>query len=174
MQFSLRQLLYATAFTGVACAALIYASALWAAAAFSLAIALLLAAIVLAYAAQGRQRAFWIGFAVCGWGYLAMLHSPILTFDDSTHWHGPSEGPPLISSMILDRIYFDVLSLVHSQPQLDPMGMVIPGSSNYPTSDHYYRVGHSLFTLLAALAGGALGSWAFTPYRKTESESAVE
>jgi hypothetical protein len=170
MQFSLRQLFYVTASIGIACAALVYASPLWASLAFSLSIILLLASIVLMHATMGRQRAFWVGFAVCGWGYFAVLHSPLLSLQiHPDPWHAQSGGPPLLASMILDWAYVNVLSLVHPQPQVDPTGMAIRSSSGYPLSPDFYRVGHSLFALLSAMGGGMLGSAAFARFRKSES-----
>lgn len=165
MQFSLRQLIYATAIIGIACVALMYATPFWAALAFSVTILLLLAAFVLASAAKGQQRMFWVGFAVCGWGYLAVLHSPLLG-GNNDNWHAQSGGP-LVTSLLLDSVYFKVLPLVHAEPQIDATGMAIRSSSNYPFSPDFYRVGHSLFALLSALCGGLLGSSAFVRYQTT-------
>lgn len=90
----------------VAFIALVYASHGWATLAFTLSIFLLLASLVLSYTDSAQRRPLWIGFAVFGWGYWAVLHSPILDMEsDSVNWRLEASGPPLVTSSLLEWTY---------------------------------------------------------------------
>jgi hypothetical protein len=168
MQFNLRYLFMLVTLAAISCAALIYATAVWAAIYFTAVTGLLLAAVVLSRVNRGESAACWFGFAVFGWGYLLVLHLPIFTFEPMTSaWRIQSDGPPLVTSEILDWTYFNILSLVHKQPQVDTFGKVINGTG-YPLGPDYARVGHSLFTLLFSLIGSQIAAWA---YRRSQSSS---
>lgn len=73
--YSLKQLFAAVAFFGLASAALCRANKNWAAVASAVGLLVLLAAIVLAVYGRGGSRAFWVGFAICGWGFVLYAHS---------------------------------------------------------------------------------------------------
>ena len=70
LRFSLTRLLVSVSLLAVACAALLTPSEFWAAVACGLAMLLLATATLAALVRQGPARAFWIGCAVFGWGYL--------------------------------------------------------------------------------------------------------
>jgi hypothetical protein len=76
VRFSIRGLLAVVLFLGVALAALREATALWDSAVFSVALGLLVAAILLAVHRTGRKRAFWVGFVLAGGVYLGMSLIP--------------------------------------------------------------------------------------------------
>ena len=142
--------------------ALIYATPLWAVVSYTLCIGLLLAAIVFAIAASGRGRFFWLGFAVFGWGYWIVLHSPILDRQPEPHnWQLSYEGPPLFTRSALEWLYSKVLPLVHDPPEWDRSGTTTLNKSRFPSRVAFAQVGHSLFALVFALLGGAVGSFAF-------------
>lgn len=71
--FSLKWLLAAVAFVALACVALLHASPLWGACAYAVALLLMLAAPVCVFYRREARRAFWVGFAVFGWGFFALL-----------------------------------------------------------------------------------------------------
>lgn len=71
-QFSLWWLLGLTTFAAIGCLALANASGTWAMSLHSAMLGLLLVAILSAAFRDGPVRAFWVGFAVWGWIYLAM------------------------------------------------------------------------------------------------------
>ena len=63
---------------------------------FSLAIGTLTAAMLAGVYRRGKRRAFWIGFASCGWVYLLLALGP---------WSESLVAPFLITTAILDLIY---------------------------------------------------------------------
>ena len=72
-RFSIRQLLVWTAFIGFACVSLRSPSESWIATAFAVVLVILGATPMLVILRQGPERAYWMGFAVVGWLYLALL-----------------------------------------------------------------------------------------------------
>jgi len=73
LQFRFRTLFLTVAFVAIGVAALINATPAWSHDLFFAAVALLTVAIPLACYRTGEQRAFWAGFALCGWVYLLMI-----------------------------------------------------------------------------------------------------
>jgi hypothetical protein len=71
-RFNVVSILGAIVFVGFGFAALRQADDLWNSSLFSLTIGLLLAAVLLAIYRTEARRAFWIGFALFGWGYLSV------------------------------------------------------------------------------------------------------
>jgi uncharacterized membrane protein YhfC len=65
---SIRMLLAVVAFIALACTALVWANGIWATTLFTVALGVLLFAVVAAILRRGVKQAFWIGFAVFGWG----------------------------------------------------------------------------------------------------------
>jgi hypothetical protein len=68
-RFSIRGLMVVIVLLSVAFAALRFPTPLWANVWFSLTAAALTLAVPAAVYRRGEQRAFWVGFAVCGWVY---------------------------------------------------------------------------------------------------------
>ncbi len=73
---SITAALGAIAFVAVGLAALRAADEWWASWLGYLTIGLLLAAVLLAAVQTGTRRAFWVGFALFGWGYLSLAQIP--------------------------------------------------------------------------------------------------
>lgn len=137
--------------------------------AFSVALAVQFAALVAVVNVRGADRGFWNGFAICGWGYLALSVGPVL---------GPATSPYLATTTLLDLAYEHVFRgpygepIVRSQPYVPtrpdkwdrwnwPEAVVDPAMHNSAhyimAPDTFTRIGHSLFSLGIALAGGLLG-----------------
>jgi MFS family permease len=163
-RFSLSAMLLVIACFAVTCASLRFASGLLASIAFTSAVAALLFAVLGAVFRGGPERAFWIGFAVFGGGYLVFAFAPWFHGDTSP------QAPMLLTSRLL--------ALVHpplQHPESPASGMsrgtnpslaqstwrqVYPaGPMLVPAWEHFAQVGHSLLTLLAALVGGAIARW---------------
>jgi|SRR5579864_4045266 len=70
IRFTIANLLALVLFLAVAFAALRQSTDLWDSAVFSMTIGALLVAGVLGVHRHGRERAFWLGFALFGWAYL--------------------------------------------------------------------------------------------------------
>jgi hypothetical protein len=69
-RFSLRTLLLFVAAASLALAAMRSANYAWASGAVTVTVLMLLASIALAACSRGERRSYWIGFAICGGGYL--------------------------------------------------------------------------------------------------------
>ncbi len=72
-------LMVGVAFGSLGLACLMYASSSWAKAALSVALGILTLAILGVILRRGERRAYWTGFAVCGWMYLVLSDSPWLS-----------------------------------------------------------------------------------------------
>jgi len=79
-RFSLSSLLAVVVLTGIICAALASASSFWSRLLSTLTMAILLVSLVGAIYRQGAARAFWIGFAILGWGYWIIGYLPLQNF----------------------------------------------------------------------------------------------
>jgi hypothetical protein len=95
-RFSIGSLLALIAILGVALAALRSPSYLWANAAFTVALAAIVAAIVNVVLARGADRAYWLGFALFGGTYLAICSTPVLR---------DTVCPHLVTEAVFDMIY---------------------------------------------------------------------
>jgi hypothetical protein len=71
LRFNIANLLGLIVFFGVGFAALRESDDLWQCGLFTLTVGVLLVSILLAIHRDGAKRAFWVGFALFGWGYLA-------------------------------------------------------------------------------------------------------
>jgi hypothetical protein len=138
---------------GVGLAGLTHPSVLWSSLLFSAVMLVLLSAIVGLLLSRGRLRAFWISFAVFGWGYWLMSSAP---------WIAQPFRQLLISDRILLSMYPIVIDL--------PMGVVMTDgmlvgdrkklssidvfNSSQLTFRQFKDIGHYWTNLVLALAGG--------------------
>jgi hypothetical protein len=95
-RFSIASLMTLVVFVAVSLAALRYVSPLWARALFSITWGILLAAVIGIIYRDGRRRAFWVGFALFGFGYLALSFGP---------WASAEVRPHLITTALLNELY---------------------------------------------------------------------
>jgi hypothetical protein len=137
--------------------ALRWPSRLAANALYSASLASLTAALIAIIYRRGRERASWVGFAICGWAYLVLTTFPIL----DTH-----VGVHLLTTTGLDLLY---PGLAHRPPQAtatqfspwsdwaDPhlnFDRRYVGSVVLVASESFMRIGHSVIGLALALLGG--------------------
>jgi hypothetical protein len=172
MQFTVKHLLGAMTFAGVACFSLIYATPWWGTLLFSGSVMLLFSAVLCAIFSQHRQRAVWLGVAIFGWGYYLFLCSPLLAVQSSpleSSWRMDG-GPPFITTILLRKIYLHVLPLAHEPPKFDPSGRLI-NRSRYPSEIEYMQVGQSLCALLFAICGGWLGGQLYAHRQSQPADS---
>ena len=95
-RFSIASMLLAIGILGVALAAHRSPSHLWANAVYTIAFGMLMVAIVNAVYGWREQRAFWMGFLLCGGAYFAVYSVPGLR---------DSVCPRLVTVAILDLLY---------------------------------------------------------------------
>ena len=176
-QFRFRTLFMAVAFVALAVTALLNATPLWSHDMYCLAIALLTLAIPLACYRRGEQRAFWAGFALCGWVYLLLV---------GTDWsanallpRGPSESVPTsrLTLWIYKKAYgdpggnhgqvtFDAVDVRYTEMALRELAKGNDASATFATAaaggrprpDWWYflNVGHAIWTILIACLGGVI------------------
>ena len=104
-RFSIGSALTLIGILGVTPAAFRDPSYLWANVTFSTAFAVLVLAIINVLYSRGARRAYWAGFALCGWAYFAMCSVPGLR---------ESLCPRLVTEVIFDVLY------PHVAPQPPP------------------------------------------------------
>jgi hypothetical protein len=163
--FSLKAMLLATATIALAIAGMLQASLWWASICVSLLLAMLTFSLLAAIFRRGPTRTFWIGFAIVGWTYAAVLYAPAL---DRTvghrlittkilakirPWFGKTNIPayrtdPPAEEIALDAA-FDGLFHIHS-------GNVIPYQP--PQWDAFQCPGHMFFGIWLAGLGGIISA----------------
>jgi hypothetical protein len=178
LRFTIAGLIGVITFLGIGLAALREASELWDSGLFTLTLGVLLVAVLLAVHRREDRRAFWAGFALFGWGYMALSLVPsteprLLTTRALTYLDAQVPGQVLGFTIRLTESgsgssINQVLGLAFS-----PDGRHIAASGQgrvglwdaktgrllgtMPgTTENFVRIGHSLFALLAAWAGGVV------------------
>jgi hypothetical protein len=150
MSFSIRSMLAAVAIVAVSIVGLRYANLPWAAFFYTAAFLLVLTGIVAAMVRPWPERGYWIGCALFSGGYfwLAMVAEGSLRFGGTPM--GATLEPKLATTHLL------LWSEHYLRTDRSPRGTfgVVRGPTEY-----FLQVGHSIFTLLFALAGGMLGQW---------------
>jgi hypothetical protein len=178
-RFSIARLMGVILVVALCTAALREASDHWAGIALAALLVLLATAILQAIYHRATRRAFWMGFALFGWGYLILVMGP---------WFSEYLGPKLPTSLLLEFIHQKVvdpstttgatllstvaispngtwqpsrssgeivyqLSNVNTPPSKGDryLRMLFSGASRY---EPFVRTGQSVFALLVALLGG--------------------
>jgi hypothetical protein len=176
VRFTLRQLFGLVVYVAIACGGLLHPSATVASAIFTLTLVVLLVAILAAVARRGPRRAFWIGLAIAGWGYLWAAHWPdeASYYVINTRWELQTTGP-LLTTKLLQSAYEGLHGAseapgsgffsVPVEPSEAGALLSLPlgqfGTSVGPASDPailnaFMRIGHSLWAVLFAYLGGLL------------------
>ncbi len=209
-QFRFRTLFLAIAFVAIAVAALINATPAWSLDLFCAAVALLTVAIPLACYRTGEQRAFWAGFALCGWvyllvignindrpradrniGFLPLAPGPSLNEPTSrlTQWvyqraYGESADWQTMINVNTGQVttrqrQYELAYLAQTQALLavanDPSAVNQSGASAggasraTPAWRDFLNVGHALWTIVLACAGGLVvrGIYILRPEEKS-------
>jgi hypothetical protein len=146
--------MYLVAVLAVGFAALRSGSEIWARMCLTATLAILAFAIIaVVYRREGR-RAWWLGFALFGWGYAALTLVPACKHE---------VGDKLITS----RMLMDLFSEMVIKPQLaastglGPGGTIAarPAAARASGFEEFPVIGHSHCALLAAFAGGIAAAW---------------
>ena len=102
VRFSLATLMSVVAVAAFIVAALRFASAFWASAAFTLSVAVLLFSLLAVVFRRDASRAFWVGYLLFGWAYLAIVFGP---------WFSSNVRDHLLTSKILGYTHNKIASL---------------------------------------------------------------
>jgi hypothetical protein len=175
LRFNIGTLLAVVVFLAVAFAALREATAFWDSGVFTLTAAMLLASVLLSVHRTGKGRAFWVGFALFGWIYLAaslipwveprLLTTRVLEFLDSripgrtvtfsvTLTTNNSGAPSnLVEEVTTSTNGRDLIKTMNGTISLSTLtGKALAGP--FGSSENFVRIGHSLLALVVALCGG--------------------
>jgi len=118
-RFSLAGLMGAMFVVAIALAAMVSTSDVWSTSLFSAAAFALFVAILGIIYCRERLRAFWVGFAVLGWGYMLLGYGP---------WFQNHVSPSLLTSALASSLY---PKLLRTQPQ--PQTTMNPVASAQPS-----------------------------------------
>ena len=154
-QFSLRMLLVVVAFVAVGCAALANASPAVADTAYTMAIGVMFIALLGILYRREADRAFWVGFAIFGMGYLLLLGSGPLSI----------RAGKLATTTLMEYVYSQtglsdraVASVVaQSRNQI-----LLPQRAERRARSTFVRIGHSIWTLILAYLGGLLARYFYS------------
>jgi hypothetical protein len=158
-RFSIRFLMAFVLVSAVGLAALRNANELWEGTMLLLALAAVGMAILGAIFMRGRDRAWWIGFALFSGGYLLMTFAPGLSNE---------VRPKLGTTHLLDEVHHRLTPLVSQDSTREQWFVFREWERNLPALQ---SVGHSLFALVAGLVGGMIAVWFHG--RRERAETAV-
>jgi hypothetical protein len=197
IRFNIASLLAAVLLLAVGFAALKESNDLWDSGLFSLTLIALLASIPLAVHRGEASRAFWFGFALFGWGYLAVSLVPSIEFRLLT-----TKGLAYLDSKMPGRPAVIEIKLALANPGAtsnpmqnvaavtgDSIQVATSGSEKVTildattgrllggfggTSENFMRIGHSLLALLAAWFGGLLSRLLWRTSQRPQKSEAVD
>jgi hypothetical protein len=158
LRFSIAGLMGAVLVAAIGLAALRDPSELWAGVIFLLTCGVLMLAVVGVVCRGEARRAWWLGFALFGWGYLVLAFFLALN----------GVLPALPTTPLIRRVLPNIVApggmmgggmrSVDLLPQFGGMGCVVGGAF---TGMEEWRISHSLLALLAAVLGGTLARLVF-------------
>jgi hypothetical protein len=169
--FEIRGLMVLIVLVAAAFAGLRTPSPLWANAWFSMTLAALTLAIPAAVYTQGGRRAFWVGFATCGWVYFVLALAPWfqseVSFQLVTTTLLDLLAPYIVQKEYLLRTYIGAFNPPRAPTPPTPwqtwnlpeFPRETPWHLGYATLHSpglYLRIGHAACCLLLAVLGGEI------------------
>jgi len=196
IRFNIASLLVVILVLGVGFAALRESNDLWDSSVFTLTLGVLLISVLLAVHRSEGKRAFWIGFALFGWSYLALslvpsLEPNLITTKALSYLDSKVPGRSLgVFTIRLtgtgsgapgNQVQNDAFSIDGNQLATSSQGQVriwdvatgrlLRGWGG--TTENFVRIGHSLFALLAGWLGGLLSRRLWQASRSARESAAV-
>ena len=194
IRFNIASLLVVVLILGVGFAALRESSDLWDSGVFTLTLTVLLVSILLAIHRRDARRAFWIGFALFGGGYLAALPGAV---DRIPARDDQGAGLPGLQGARRTQRFFTIqftgtgsgtpgnqVQAVAFSPQGNRLATSSPGTVRLwdaatgrllggwaGTTENFVRIGHSLLALLTGWLGGLLSRRLWRASRPPEPET---
>jgi hypothetical protein len=166
IRFSIASLLVVVLILGVGFAALRESNDPWESGVFTLTLVALLVSILLVIHRTESRRAFWMGFALFGWGYLVLslvpsIESRLMTSKALAYLNSKVPGRTAAVHTHAQSIAFSANGnqlATSSQGQVKiwdvATGRLLAGWGG--TTENFVRIGHSLLALIAAFLGGQL------------------
>jgi hypothetical protein len=197
IRFTIASMLTVVLFFAIGFAALREASDLWASGIFTLTLGVLLLSILLAVYRTAARRAFWVGFALLGWGYLALSVVPAIESRLIT-----SKGLAYLDSKVPGRsVATFTIQLTTAAPggpgnQIQAVAFAPSGNQVATTSsgvvklwnvgtgkllqgwggttENFVNIGHSLVALVLAWLGGMLSRRLCASARPVETSIPID
>jgi hypothetical protein len=143
-RYTIRSLMALVILAAVGLAALRSANELWAGLMLLVALATIGVTLLGTIISRGRERAWWAGFAFFAGSYLLLAEGP---------WLSPWLRPQLGTTHLLNELHSRLMPQVSGDTvEAQQVAAVTRAAS----LDVLLRLGHSLFALLAGLAGGII------------------
>jgi hypothetical protein len=168
MRLTVRRTMIAVVVIAVGCAALRSSTYLWLRAVNTLVVGVLLVAPLAARYGRAADRAFWLGFAVFGWGYYSFACGPWdvwRTSDDGGNLPYTEVHPNLLST---DAVRFVVARTTKLPEPID----IPQGSLHSPEFVEKAVcapwIGHLLVTLVIGWVGGTVSRHLHSSERRNE------
>ncbi len=186
-RISIRSLMAVVLISAVGLAALRTASDLWAGWVLLLALAGVGIAVLGAVFMRGPERAWWVGFALFSGAYLALAVGPwfrdrsqpqlgttyLLDYVHGRIHASPKDTPVDFEELKAQRekaalALASIRSIVRNlndpafrlaRQRLDDLDVEISSLKRMATLSQFHTIGHSVFCLLAGLAGGMVAVW---------------
>ncbi|MEX2138352.1 MAG: hypothetical protein WD894_03775 [Pirellulales bacterium] len=153
---------------------------------FTAALAVISFAVLAAIFRRGAKQAFWVGFALFGWLYLWMAHWPgDVNLGPNARWRLQNDSmDTFATTRLLVYVYNKWLPEARTPPPAGyggsragyrtteygsappaPYGAAPAGPAtpviDYPLQHNFTRVGHALFVIVLAFAGGAAATYLY-------------
>ena len=198
IRFTIGSLLVVVLFTAVGIAALRESTDVWDNAVFGGTLAMLMLAILLAVHRMERRRAFWLGFSLFGAIYLAASLVPAIesrllttqalvkidemvprpksfaiTFTTTGGTTGPSTSLDKLQAVAFSADGSTLAAQSNGKFRLWSLGNGRFLRSSNGSSENFKTIGHSLFALLIAFAGGHLSRFLHARNRAETSPDAT-
>jgi hypothetical protein len=190
IRFNIASLLVVVLVLGVGFAALRESNDLWDSGLFTLTLGMLLVSILLAIHRAESRRAFWLGFALFGSGYLALslvqsIESRLMTTNGLAYLDSKVPGRPL--NILTSHVPANGFRAIRFSPDGREFGPSTLGSTvriwdittGTPlggwagTTENFVRIGHSLLTLLFGWLGGLLSRRLWRGSQRTDASTPV-
>jgi hypothetical protein len=144
MRFSILTLLGLVAFAAFGTAALLNANAVWFSVLFTVIGLVLLTALLLVIYSNAEKRAFWTGFSIFGYGYFLL------------YW----TGSDYTMSEVATTLVIDALMNV-AKERFE--------SATMREEIRFFQIGHLLWTMILASAGGLVARYFYWLRQKQEA-----
>jgi hypothetical protein len=193
-RFHIGSLLVLVVLLGVGFAALREANDHWDGIVLSSAVGILMVSALLVVHRRAERRAFWVGFALFGWGYLGLIALPsieprLLTTKALAYLDSKVPGRPVVITGQAWGGPVNSTGQTVATVAFSPQGNLVTGTTNSGTvrlwsattarilgsgggtTENFIHIGHSLFALILAWLGAKLSRYLHVQNRETHKVS---
>jgi hypothetical protein len=187
-RISLATLIGIVAVIALGLAGMLSTSRLWLMLASTVALALLLAALLASWLFCGEERAFWVGFALFGWTYLILVnwdwvggqigHDLTVGFNEAAEWLLPQVRDPGLQFGVATLPPGTSTMLPGAPGQAVPVPRVVVREAEYfeLVRRRHIKLGNfvQICRIMGALCFGVLGGWLARTMAQREEKRRAE